>query len=386
VHQFGGGVTPDRRRDPLASRVTVVIATRDRCASLLRTLVEIDELADAPRVVVVDNGSEDATLHAVARHFPHIRVIPVGRNMGACARNVGAAAATTPYVAFCDDDSWWAPGALELAVETLDRAPEIALVSARVTVGPHERPDETSTAMARSPLPGAVGTPTRGVLGFLACAAVVRRHPFLDVGGFDSLLFFLGEETKVAYDLAARGWVLVHLDDAVVHHHPDAPRDVVARRVRLRRNDLLTMVMRRPLRAVAKEVGALARDAPRDPVARRALYEALVLALPAWERRRPPSPRVERMLATLAADDQRTPASFDSDRITPGSSSRRSRAIVPMPGPSSPSRSPVMPCARIAQSAAYSGSAPRAASPSRAPARTSPDPDVPSAGWPDAST
>lgn len=43
------------------------------------------------------------------------------------------------------------------------------------------------------------------VLGFLACAAIVRRHTFLDAGGFSPLLFFVGEERLLAYDLTAVG-------------------------------------------------------------------------------------------------------------------------------------------------------------------------------------
>jgi hypothetical protein len=41
-----------------------------------------------------------------------------------------------------------------------------------------------------------------------ACAAVLRRDAFLQVGGFSPLLFVFGEETVLAYDLAAAGAVV----------------------------------------------------------------------------------------------------------------------------------------------------------------------------------
>jgi NAD(P)-dependent dehydrogenase (short-subunit alcohol dehydrogenase family) len=74
------------------------------------------------------------------------------RNLGAAARTVGARRASTPYVAFCDDDSWWAPGALERARGHFARAPAMALLAAGIHVGAEERLDPTCAAMAASPL------------------------------------------------------------------------------------------------------------------------------------------------------------------------------------------------------------------------------------------
>jgi GT2 family glycosyltransferase len=230
----------------LRDLVTVVIVTKDRRAALLRTLRELSRSPDGPRIIVVDNGSSDGTASAVRASFPEVHVMTLSRNRGAAARNDGVRVATTPFVAFNDDDSWWAGGSLEHAVHALLRFPEAALVSARVLVGREQRVDTTSTAMASSPLRGVVGARSPGVLGFLACAAVVRRQPFLDAGGFDDLLFFLGEEEKLSYDLSARGWALLHLDEAVVRHLPDEPRDPVRRQALQQRNALLTAVMRRP--------------------------------------------------------------------------------------------------------------------------------------------
>ena len=49
-------------------------------------------------------------------------VVEAGRNLGAAARTLGARAATTPFVAFSDDDSCWAPGSLASAAIDLRRA------------------------------------------------------------------------------------------------------------------------------------------------------------------------------------------------------------------------------------------------------------------------
>src|SRR4051812_38364773 len=95
--------------------VTVVVVSRNRRSELLETLGR-----HPPPVILVDNGSTDGTADAVERAHPAVQVVRLADNQGATARNLGVALATTPYVAFADDDSWWEPGALDAAAEILD--------------------------------------------------------------------------------------------------------------------------------------------------------------------------------------------------------------------------------------------------------------------------
>jgi GT2 family glycosyltransferase len=270
--------------------VTVVIATRDRRQELTCTLRHLHELTPTPPIVVVDNGSTDGTAHAVREQFPGVVALALRRNYGAPARNLGVLAARTPYVAFSDDDSWWAPGALQRATAALDSHPRLGLVAACTLVGPTERPDPVNPLMAASPLPRPPDAPGPSVLGFLACSAVLRRQAFCEVGGFSSLLFFVGEERLLCYDLATAGWERAYLDDVVAHHHPSAHRpDPQRRRVAELRNALLTAVLRRPRPVAIAAAAALARDSGRDAAARSALRQAMV-RLPAALLRRAPLP------------------------------------------------------------------------------------------------
>lgn len=107
--------------------------------------------------------------------------------------------------------------------------------------------------MRRAPLGSDVHLPGPSVLGFLGCAAVVRRDAFLAVGGFSDRLGGYGEEQLLAWDLAAAGWGLSYVDELVVHHHPrQAGRVVAARRVQQERNGLLISLLRRHPAAVFK--------------------------------------------------------------------------------------------------------------------------------------
>jgi GT2 family glycosyltransferase len=254
------------------SEISVVIATRDRRRELLHTLERLAALDDAPPVIVVDNASSDGTPDAVRGAHPAVTVVALHRNLGAAARTIGARRAATPYVAFCDDDSWWAPGALERARGHFARTPWMALLAGRILVGPEERLDPTCAAMAESPLPERDDLPGPPILGFLACGVVVRRDAFLAAGGFSERLFIGCEESLLALDLAAAGWSLAYACDVVAHHHP-ARGQRPGRDALLVRNALLVTWLRRPAPvAVAATARALRQGhAPAVAAAARAL-------------------------------------------------------------------------------------------------------------------
>jgi GT2 family glycosyltransferase len=207
------------RTDP---RITVVVITRNRRERLVRTLSRLTSLPERPPVVVVDNASDDGTPDVVRSRFPDVRVVALPANQGALARTVGVRAATTPYVAFSDDDSWWAAGALSRAADHFDAAPRLGLLASRVVVEPGGAVDPVCRQMAASPLAPAPDLPGPAVLGFVACGSVVRRRAFLQVGGFHPVIFFAGEETVLALDLAAAGWGLAYVDEVTAHHQPEA--------------------------------------------------------------------------------------------------------------------------------------------------------------------
>jgi GT2 family glycosyltransferase len=254
-----------------------VIVTRNRRDELLTTVARLRETDAGAPIVVVDNGSTDGSPAAVRTRHGDVTVVELGRNLGGAGRTVGVRLASTPYVAFSDDDSWWAPGALARAVETFEAFPRLAVLAGRVLVGPDNRLDPTCVAMGDSPLPPEPDLPGPSVLGFVACGAVVRREAYLAVGGFHELLGVGGEEQLLAVDLARAGWGLAYVDAVVAHHHPSPVRDLPARRRQEAVNRLLvSWLRRRPGVVVARTVAALFRDRE----SRRAVADVLAV-LPA---------------------------------------------------------------------------------------------------------
>lgn len=278
--------------------LSVIVLTFNRAAELQRTLAHLLALPEQVPIVVVDNGSTDSTAAMMAAQFPHVRLIRMLCNLGAAARNAGVAAVDTPYVAFCDDDTWWEPGALARAVMVLDAHPHVAVVCARVLVGAARVEDPTCALMARSPLP-AQDLPGPALIGFLAGASAMRRSAFIAAGGYEPRLFIGGEEALLSLDLLADGWDIVYEARATVCHFPSHQRDVGRRRQLLVRNALWLAWMRLPWGLLLRECRRLLRPIWRDGAVAVGLFGALAGLPWAIRRRRVVPSRVVAMYPLL---------------------------------------------------------------------------------------
>jgi glycosyltransferase involved in cell wall biosynthesis len=280
-----------------------VIASRDRADELASTVARLLDSTRCP-IIVVDNDSRDNSveiMHRIAaKASGRLRVIELASNRGAVGRNVGVAATHTPYVAFCDDDSWWMPDAAAIGAELFDRHPTVGLLAARTIVWPQRREDPFSTLLSNSALGHRPGLPGPSVLGFMSCASMVRKNAFEAAGGFSEILHFRGEEQLLAVDLAAVGWDLCYCPELVAIHQPSAQRPTTAaQQARELRNAVLTTWMRRPMPQCLKATGALLWAALSNREHARCAVEAIARLPDVVNERRPLPGSVERALAVL---------------------------------------------------------------------------------------
>ena len=191
-------------------RVSVVIPARDAEAMIGRTVAAVvaQELAGAFEVVVVDDGSTDAT--AETARAAGARVVSNGSAVGpADARNAGVAAARAPLIAFTDADCVPAPGWLRAGVEALERAD---LAQGRVDpepgvpVGPF---DHVITVRSETGL-------------YETANMFVRRDWFERIGGFKPFIDpadgHFGEDLVFGWAVRRAGGRSAFAPDAVVHH------------------------------------------------------------------------------------------------------------------------------------------------------------------------
>ncbi|GAA5113918.1 glycosyltransferase family 2 protein [Haloechinothrix salitolerans] len=260
-------------------RVTVVMMTHNRRDELLRTLRHMTALPDAAPIIVADNASTDGTAEAVAafqRNHPDadVALLRCGRNLGAIARNHAVAECDTDYVAFCDDDTRWQPGALTRAADLLDAHPGLASITGRCLVEPELAEDPITPELRHSPVPGPDWLPGPALFGVMAGLTTFRAEAFREVGGFSERMWLGGEEELLALDLAAHGWWMCWDPDIVIHHAPSRARDPRRRRQLGIRNTLWTLWLRRPVRSALRRTVDVLRSAPADTATAAAVAEA----------------------------------------------------------------------------------------------------------------
>jgi GT2 family glycosyltransferase len=307
MSSVGGGARPSGD-SPADDRFAVVIITRNRRNELLHSLERMTSLPERPQILVADNGSTDGTCDAIVARFPQVELFHSPHNLGTVARNDIVRRLRTPYVAFCDDDTWWEPGALSTAADTLDAHDGLASVTGRIVVEPAGVEDPIVPELRGSPVPGPGWLPGPALLGILAGASMLRVSAFWDAGGFSPRLWLGGEEELLTIDLAARGWWMCYRDDVVVHHAASTIRDSRERRRLGIRNTLWTTWLRRPLPSALRRSRAIIASLPPDGTSARAVAEA-VAGLP-WvvrEHRTVP-PQVEHGLRLLEEPQRRSVA------------------------------------------------------------------------------
>ena len=192
-------------------RVSVIIATKDRAAYLDRALESFSKQIGAPsfEVIVVDNGSADATPHVVERakaaYAYEIGYVYEERPNRGGARNRGIAAAQGHLALFCDDDVYAPPGFLA-AHEAAHTANDMVVNGAILNVPSyHDRPKP------------ALGNFSRAF--FCTCNVSVPLAVLRSVGGFDEQFHLYGwEDTELGVRLREHGVRRKFCWDAYIWH------------------------------------------------------------------------------------------------------------------------------------------------------------------------
>lgn len=177
--------------------LSVIIATKDRDEYLRQTLASLlSQRTEHPfEIIVVDNGSSDATPSVVAAYadsFVPVRYVAEPKPNRAKARNRGVAVARASHIVFCDDDVQLPEG--WLAGHAAAHGEDAAVVNGPIV---------NVQSYRDRPLP----RPVHYSRAFLcSCNVSLPKRAFVDAGGFDEQFELYGwEDTELGLRLRQRG-------------------------------------------------------------------------------------------------------------------------------------------------------------------------------------
>jgi glycosyltransferase involved in cell wall biosynthesis len=166
--------------------VSVVIATYNMAAYVpLAVKSVLDQIYKNIEVIIIDDGSTDATREVVKPYLNDVRVryLFFEQNKGqAVAKNYGVRESRGEYVAFLDGDDMWAPEKLDIQIPLFSKSEAIGVIYSRVLYI-DERGKELRVA-DNELFRGRVSGPLliRNFIGFGTC--VIKRECFERLGGF----------------------------------------------------------------------------------------------------------------------------------------------------------------------------------------------------------
>jgi GT2 family glycosyltransferase len=207
--------------------VSVLICTRNRPASLLRTVRSLlaTEVADY-EVIVIDQSDRSElapTLSDIVRD-PRLHYVPVRSRGKGAALNEGFRRARGEIVVLTDDDCEAAPGWAVAMTRMLESQPTAAIAFCNVTAASHDvtagyipaferRQDRLLESIAAC----------RDGLG-LGAGMALRRGAVMALGGFDERFgpgaqFASGDDWDICYRVLLSGWHVFETAQLSIVHH-----------------------------------------------------------------------------------------------------------------------------------------------------------------------
>ncbi len=224
--------------------LSIVIATWNQSMFLGACLASLQrELTTEVEVIVVDNGSVDATAVVLDAHRAGVaRIIRNKTNKGvACARNQGIKEAQGELIWFLDDDTSVHRGAVNAIIQFMNAHPDVWVAGTKqlrptgslecncrmfyslpVVLArrlPFARPFISSHVVRQHLMDDWDHNDARTVDWVAGGSLVIRRRAIETVGAMDQSFFFGFEDTDYCLRVWNAGHAVAYVPGAIITHH-----------------------------------------------------------------------------------------------------------------------------------------------------------------------
>ncbi len=222
--------------------VSVVVVNYNRARLLAECLDSLLGQTWRPlEIVVVDNGSDDASRSEAAARFPGgVRLVELDGNRGfAAGANAGIAASRGQLVALLNNDAVAEPNWVERLAEAMLASDSVGMCASKILLygsdvidkaGHQIFPDGQNRGRGS-------GSPDRGQFDRLeetlfpdGCAALYRRGLLAETEGFDEDFFAYGDDADLGLRARWLGWDCLYVPGAVARHRQSSTSGVYSSR------------------------------------------------------------------------------------------------------------------------------------------------------------
>lgn len=221
--------------------ITLIVLSYNSQPHLPTNMASIQALsypADQLEIILVDNNSTDHTEAWMSQHYPKVRLVQTGANLGfAGGNNAGAVEAAGEWIVILNPDTRVAPNWLYELTRPLTQPNPPTAVASKVLSWDGKTIDFGDAAinfMGWGCQPGFRSAnlhlydKEKPLIFANGGSMLVHRQTFLDLGGFDSDYFAYYEDVDLGWRLWLAGHKIIYAPKAVVYHRHHGSWDKVA--------------------------------------------------------------------------------------------------------------------------------------------------------------
>jgi GT2 family glycosyltransferase len=166
----------------------IVFISFNRKKEIEYNLQKMSDYASLNKIIWVDNGSSDG-VKEIQYNNKKVVFIPLEKNVGIVAYNIGARHSEADIIIILDDDSHIDEEAITNIIDLFEKDPGLGALACQIIL------PSTGEIVTRDWQPG----PSTY---FWGCGAAIRKSVWDNLGGYNEKLFLYGNE----YDLSIRIW------------------------------------------------------------------------------------------------------------------------------------------------------------------------------------